>query len=115
MRDELLFIDDIIESIDNIEEFSKGLSKERFMKDKLRQSAIVRQFEIIGEAVKNISDATKTRYPAIEWKKIAGSRDIFIHAYFGVNLNRIWDIIETGISVLKKQIKKIKEDLEKQQ
>ncbi|MEK6871712.1 MAG: HepT-like ribonuclease domain-containing protein [Nanoarchaeota archaeon] len=59
-RDELLFLEDILESITNIEKFSKGLTKDKFIKDKLKQSAIIRQIEVIGEAVKNISDKTAT-------------------------------------------------------
>lgn len=111
-RNELLFLEDILDSISNIEKFSRGLSKEKFLKNELKQSAIIRQIEIIGEAVKNISDATRKKYPEIEWKKIAGSRDIFIHAYFEVNLERIWDILKKDLPDLKKKILKIKKDLE---
>lgn len=111
-RKELLFLKDILESISNIEEFSKGLSKEKFMKNRLKQSAIVRQFEIIGEAVKNISDSTREKYPGIEWRKIAGSRDIFIHGYFMVDYDRVWGIIKKDLPDLKQKILKIKKELE---
>lgn len=114
MRDEILFVEDILENIKDIENFSKGLTKEEFGSNKLKQNAIVRSLEIIGEAAKNISERTKTKYSEIQWRKIVGSRDIFIHAYFGVNLDRIWDIIKSDLPTLKKQIQKIKDDLEKQ-
>ena len=110
IRNELLFIEDILNSIKNIEDFSRGLTKEEFIKDKLRQSAIIRQIEIIGEAVKNISDKTKKKYPNIEWRKIAGSRDILSHAYLGISMERVWNIIEKDLPKLKKEIEKIKID-----
>lgn len=112
IRNEMLFLEDILDSISNIEKFSKDLSKEKFLKNELKQSAIIRQIEIIGEAVKNISDKTKDKYPQIEWKKIAGSRDIFIHAYFEVNLERIWDILKKDLPNLKEKILKIKTEVE---
>ena len=107
-RDIGLFIEDIRESIKNIEDFSKGLNKEKFSKDRLRQSAIIRQLEIIGEAVKNIPNHFRDRYPNIPWRKISGVRDVLSHVYFGVNIDRIWNIIEKDLPILKKEIKKIK-------
>ena len=109
-RDVGLFIEDIINSIKNIEEFSKSLDKEKFSKDNLRQSAIIKQLEIIGEAVKNIPNSFREKYPKIAWKDIAGFRDILSHAYFGVNLDRVWKIIETDLPKLKEEIGKIKID-----
>ena len=106
-RDIGLFIEDILSSIKNIEEFSKNLDKEKFSKDNLRQSAIVRQLEIIGEAVKNIPNSFRKRYQKIPWKDIAGFRDILSHAYFGVNLDRVWNIIEIDLPKLKEEIEKI--------
>lgn len=112
-RDELLFVGDILGSMNLIERFSKGLTKETFMKDELRQSAIVRQIEIIGEAVKNISDETKEKYPKIEWRKIAGTRDIIIHGYFKVDIETVWKTIKEDIPDVKEKIQRIKKDLEK--
>lgn len=109
-RDIRLFIEDIVDSIKNIEEFSTGLNKEKFSKDKLRQSAIIRQLEIIGEAAKNIPNLFREKHPNIPWKEIAGFRDILSHAYFGVNVERVWNIIEKDLLNLKKNINKIKID-----
>lgn len=109
-RDIGLFIEDIIDSIKNIEEFSKNLDKEKFSKDNLRQSAIIRQLEIIGEAAKNIPNSFRERYPKIAWKDIAGFRDKLSHAYFGVNLDRVWEIIEGDLPNLKEEISKVSID-----
>ena len=109
-RDIGLFIEDILTSIKNIEEFSKGLDKEKFSKDNLRQSAIIRQLEIIGEAVKNIPNLFREKYPKIAWKDIAGFRDVLSHAYFGVNLDRVWNIVEFDLPKLKQEIIKIRVD-----
>ncbi|MBU0929538.1 MAG: DUF86 domain-containing protein [Nanoarchaeota archaeon] len=109
-RDMNLFIKDILQSIEKIESFSKNLTKEKFMSDKLRQDAIIRNLEVIGESAKNIPDSFRNKYSKIPWKEIAGFRDILIHAYFGVNMERVWNIIKKDLSNLKKEIGKIKID-----
>lgn len=106
-----LFLQDIIKSINKIESFSKGLTKEKFNKNELRQSAITRQLEILGEAAKNIPSQFREKYPKIPWKEIAGFRDILIHAYFGVDLEKIWNVIKQDLPALKKQIREIMENL----
>jgi len=103
-----LFIQDILDNIKDIDSFSKGLTKEEFAKNKLKQNAIIRSLEVIGEAVKNIPDSFREKYPGIPWKDIAGFRDILSHAYFGVNIDRIWNIIEKDLHSFKKEIEKIK-------
>lgn len=86
-RELIIFVKDILDSIFKIESFSKGLTKNDFLKDELRQSAIVRQLEIIGEATKNIPNSFRDKYQEISWKKIAGLRDIITHAYFKIDLD----------------------------
>jgi uncharacterized protein with HEPN domain len=109
-RDINLFIQDILESIKDIESFSKGLTKEKFIIDKLKQNAIIRSLEIIGEAAKNVPESFREKYSDIPWRKIAGFRDILSHAYFGVSMDRVWKIIETDLPKLKVEIEKIKVD-----
>ena len=106
-KDPLIFIKHILESIDKIEAFSKNLSKKTLSKNELKQYAIIRAIEVIGESVKNLPDSLKNKYPNIPWKEIAGTRDKMIHHYFGVDLNIVWDIISKEIPKLKEDIKDI--------
>lgn len=103
-----LFIKDIMDNIKDIESFSENLNKEKFLSDKLKQNAIIRSLEIIGEASKNIPNYFRLEYKNIPWKKIAGFRDILSHSYFGVSLERVWNIIEKDLPKLKEEISKIK-------
>lgn len=109
---DIAYLQHILDSISDIENSVKNLSKEEFQGSKDIRDACIRRLEIIGEAVKNISEETKIKYPEIEWRKIAGTRDLVIHSYFNVNLDVVWDIIKKDLSVLKKQIQKIKIELE---
>jgi uncharacterized protein with HEPN domain len=111
MKDDLAFIEHILDSINAIEEFSKNITKEKLISNRLKQSAIVREIEIIGEAVKNMSESLKNKHPEIEWREIVGTRDKMIHHYFGVDLNIVWDIIKINLPDLKDKILKIKKEL----
>ena len=86
-KDPLLFINHVLENISKVEKFSAGLTKETLANKELQQYAIVRGIEVIGEAVKNIQVSLKNKYPHVSWKDIAGTRDILIHHYFGVDLD----------------------------
>ncbi len=103
-RDFNAYLSDIIGSINKIEQYTKNMSFQDFLQNDLVQDGVVRNLEIIGEAVKKIPDHIKRQKPDVEWKKIAGLRDILIHDYFGVDVVIVWDIIETKIPVLKKNI-----------
>lgn len=107
MKDDKVFIEHILESINAIEEFSKDLTKEELKSNRMKQNAIVREIEIIGEAAKNISKILKNKHPEIKWQEIIGTRDMITHHYFGLDLEIIWDIINKDIKILKKQIIKI--------
>lgn len=110
-HEDLPYINHILDAIKDVEESLKGLTKNQFVKNKDVKEANIRRIEIIGEAVKNISQNLKDKHKEIEWTKIAGTRDKMIHNYFGVNLDIIWDIIKINLPDLKIKILKIKEDL----
>ena len=92
-RDIKLYLHDIRESILAIEDYIGALTEDDFYKSRQVQDAVLRRLEVIGEAVKNIDDHFRNRYPDIPWKKIAGMRDVVIHEYFGVSLKRVWNVV----------------------
>lgn len=112
-RDFRVYLDDILESIERIQQYTKSKVKEDFSSNVPLQDAVLRRLEIIGEASKHIPAKIKQEHPKVPWKKIAGARDIFAHEYFGVNLERVWKTIKEDIIPFKEQIQKILEDLDK--
>jgi uncharacterized protein with HEPN domain len=86
---------------------SGRINLKKFLADETLQRAFIRSLEIIGEATKKISPELKIKYPEVEWKVIAGTRDRLIHDYFGVDLELVWDIVVTKIPALGKQIGQI--------
>ena len=91
-RDLKLLLEDIIESIEKIERYTRKLSLEQFYKDDKTIDAVVRNFEIIGEASKQISKSDKLNFSQIPWRKMVGLRNRIVHEYFGIDLNIVWRI-----------------------
>ena len=104
------YLRDIKISIEKIEKYTVDLSFEQFIEDELIQDGVVRNLEIIGEAVKNIPEDIKDSEPEIDWKKIAGLRDILIHAYFGIDVDIVWDIVKNKVPKLKKKVLELIEE-----
>ena len=111
-RDYRDYINDILESINDTENFVAGLSFEEFVKDKKTMNAAVRSLEILGEAAKNIPEKIKKKHPKIPWKEMAGMRDKLIHEYHGVDHQIVWTVIKEELPPLKSQIEKIAEKTE---
>jgi uncharacterized protein with HEPN domain len=105
-----VYLDDILESIQQIEEYVDEVSEKEFYKKSETQDAVLRRLEIIGEAVKQIPDKVRNDYPEVPWRKIAGMRDVIIHQYFGVMLSRVWIAIQQDLPELKANIQDIKEE-----
>ncbi|MEA3476198.1 MAG: DUF86 domain-containing protein [Candidatus Cloacimonadota bacterium] len=102
-----IFIEDILESIKKIEEYTYSMKKKEFLLNSQAQDSVIRRLEIIGEAVKNISQDFRNEYSDIPWKQIAGMRDVLIHGYFGVNMERVWVVVKRDLPHLKFHITNI--------
>ncbi len=98
---------DILEAMNSIIVYTKGLTYREFIEDRKTQDAVVRNFEIIGEAAKNISMDFRARHVDIPWKELAGLRDKLIHFYFGVDYKIVWNITRKELPDLLKLIKRV--------
>ena len=109
-KDPLIFIRHMVESMTFIESFSKGLTKEHLAQDELKQSAIIRKIEIVGEAAKNLPKEYISKHPSIPWKDIIGMRDKIIHHYFDIDLDIVWQVITVDLPDVKKKLNQILRD-----
>ncbi len=107
-RTEALYLKDIRDAVNNIENYTKEISFKKFAHNQMIIDAVVRNFEIIGEASKNLPKKTKSSRPDIPWEDVAGMRNKIIHEYFGVDLEIIWKTIQEDLPHFKKALKKIK-------
>jgi len=110
MREPKLLLKDILEAISAIERFVEGISFEDFRTNDEKSSAVIRKFEIIGEATKGLPEDLKEKHPEILWKEMAGFRDKLIHFYFGVKYELVWQAIKQRLPQIKSLIQKILED-----
>ena len=106
-REPDLLLQDIEESIKKIKTYTSGMSFESFQNDDKTIDAVIRNFEIIGEAANRIPDEIKDKFTEINWHRIRGFRNRIVHDYMGVDLEIIWEIIEKNLDVLKEQIEEI--------
>ncbi len=112
MKDDLVYLNHIKEFCEDLQEYLYEIKDfEEFKKSKLYQDAVVRKIEIIGEASTNISQELKEKYSLIPWAQIKGMRNRVIHAYFGIELNFLWEVLVRDIPTLYKQILEIIEEL----
>ena len=103
-RNNLLLLNDIFEAIETIEEYVQSFNEETFYRDRKTKDAVVRNFEIIGEAAKQVSSEIKMQYREIEWREIGDLRNKIIHEYFGVDYVLLWEIIQLDLPSLKQKI-----------
>ncbi len=106
-RKQLLYLFDIKDSIDAIFEFVKDLDFNDFMNDRKTRSAVIREFEVIGEAVKNLPDDIKNEYNEIQWRDIVDFRNLLTHQYFGIDFEIVWNTIKNDLPLLNKTVKTI--------
>jgi uncharacterized protein with HEPN domain len=107
IKNDQVYLEHILESITKIERFINGISKFDFDRDLMLQDAVIRNFEIIGEATKKISKEFSQSHPEIPWQEMAGMRDKLIHDYLDVDLDVVWKTIELDLPLLKKMLSEI--------
>lgn len=110
-RDYRLFLQDILESIERIEEYTEGYDFETFTKDRKTVDAVLRNLEIIGEAAKHVPENIRMQHPEIPWKRVIGLRNVVIHHYFGVDLSIVWVIIKKQLPELKNAVISLLEEI----
>ena len=103
-RDSRVYLGDMLAAAERIRSYTVGLTYQDFLGDTRTVDAVVRNLEILGEAAKQVPESLRSRHPDIEWRKLAGLRDILIHGYFGIDLDIIWDIVDSKLPPLTKQL-----------
>ncbi len=104
-RDYKVYLEDMLEAAARIANYTKGLSKSQFKTNDRTLDAVIRNLEVIGEAAKKVPNAVRKRAPEVDWKRIAGLRDILIHEYFDVDPEIVWDIVQNKLAPLESRIK----------
>lgn len=111
-RDYFLFIEDILNAIQKIEKYTENETFETFSMDDKTIEAVIRNFEIIGEAASNIPKEIQEKYPYVEWKRMVGFRNVLIHNYFGIEILTVWNTVKNNIPSLKENMRKMKDSYE---
>ena len=102
-----LYLQDIVTASDRIASYVEGIARSEFEADQMRIDAVIRNLQIIGEAVKKIPNSTQKEYPSIPWQEITGLRNRVTHVYFDVDINIIWDVVRFELPILKTQIQQL--------
>jgi uncharacterized protein with HEPN domain len=108
IRDDKVYLAHILDAVQQIVCYTAEKDYEQFRASRLVQDAVIRQFEIIGEAAKNVSSDFRNRYTNIPWKDLAGFRDKLIHQYFGVDIATVWRSVQDDMPVLMEELRQIK-------
>ena len=103
MKDDKLYLLHMSECIQRVEKYTAG-GRDEFMQSDLIQDGVIRNLQIMAESNQHVSDERKERYPEIDWFKISGFRNILVHDYLGVDLERVWKIIENDLAALKQTV-----------
>ena len=107
MKDDKLYLIHIGECIERIESYVSAIDKEKFMASSLLQDAVIRNLQTMAESTQRLSERLKENQPEIDWYKIAGFRNVLIHDYLGVDVERVWNIVEKELPALKKAVSKM--------
>ena len=110
-KNDEIYLDHILQAIVSILEYTRGMNDQDFYSNRLVVDAVIRNFEVIGEATKRVSLELRKANPEIPWVKMAGLRDKLIHDYIKVDLQLVWDVVIDILPLQKKQIEIIREHL----
>ena len=111
MKDDRVYLTHILDCIQRIEDYSKG-EKLRFLESTLIQDGVVRNLQTLAESTQRLSEALKTSYPKTDWRAISGFRNVLVHNYLGLDLERIWEVIENRLEPLKKDVVNMLNEIE---
>lgn len=106
-KDDTVYLRHILDAIEQVEDYLRGVSSDQFMQTRIVQDAVVRRLEIIGEASRNVSGEFQQAHPEVPWGQIIGLRNRIIHAYFNVNLQIVWEIAKNDLPPLKQELRRI--------
>ena len=106
MKDDFLYIHHVLECIGRISRYCEN-GETAFRESELIQDAVLRNLQTLAESTQRISDRVKTLHPEVDWRAIAGFRNVLVHDYLGVNIDRIWEIVSVHLPVLRSQIEAI--------
>lgn len=112
-RDVLLLLEDMLESAKKVRKYTHGLDFDSFMNEEKTLDAVIRNFEIIGEAANRIDSDFREKNPGLEWKRIRGFRNRIVHDYFGIDYEIVWSIIDNDLDQLIIQLERLVQNFEK--
>ncbi len=104
MKDDTLYLIHIAECIARVESYTQGMTKEAFLAAEMVQDAVIRNLQTMAESTQRLSVRAKESRPEIDWRKIAGFRNILVHDYLGVDLEKVWEIVRNDLPILKDAI-----------
>lgn len=113
MEKSIVRIKHILEAITRIEFITNSINFDQFFEDWIKQDAAIKNFQVIGEATKNLDEEIISKYPEVAWRQAKGMRNIVVHEYFGINIEYLWNTIQENLPTFKTQIEQILNDLEK--
>ncbi len=110
MKDDRLYLEHILDCIRRIEDYTEG-DKNRFMESTLVQDAVTRNLQTMAESTQRLSDALKSSNPSVDWTAISGFRNILVHDYLGLDLERLWGVVERRLPLLRAEIERMLSEL----